>query len=260
MLTYENFFLIILISILGPIVGLLLLIFYNLLEKQVYVLEIEKKQIVLEKELETSRYIQLNQQIQPHFLFNALNSMLSLLRLKRYDGLTDAFEHMVLYLRSKYKETGPLYTLEEEITYTKHFIAIQQLRFGNRLSVRWEVDPRANKVLIIPYLIQTLVENACKHGVEMIETEACIFIAIRIGDENEITLTVSDNGPGFSSPPLLSNRGGIGLKNVQRRLELLFDSQTEIKFETIGQGEGAKITVVWPLTYEEEKKDENSYS
>ena len=91
MISYEHFFIIIIISILGPIVSLLSLIFFQLREAELNLLEIQNNRVLLEKELETSKYYQLSQEIQPHFLFNALNSLLSLLRLKKYDRINRRF-------------------------------------------------------------------------------------------------------------------------------------------------------------------------
>ncbi|WP_273127975.1 sensor histidine kinase [Metabacillus sp. HB246100] len=241
MITYESFFLIILFSIIGPVFGFLALIFYNLYEKQVSLLQVENRQITLEKELETSRYMQLNQQIQPHFLFNSLNSLYSLLRLEKYDKLSKAFEHMVLFLRSKYQEKDSLYPLVEEIDYTKHYLEIQQIRFGDRLTVNWEMDPGSKRALIIPYLLQTLVENAFKHGLEEIEGDLNLTILIERKHTQSVFLQVKDNGPGFKKGAVPIS--GIGLSNIQKRLNLLFgeEGQIEIHYDQYGH-----ISVQWP--------------
>ncbi|MBS4177778.1 sensor histidine kinase [Lederbergia citrea] len=248
MVSYESFFLLILISVLGPVVGLLTLIFFNAFERQVYLLEVENTQVLLEKELETSKYIQLNQQIQPHFLFNALNSMLGLIRLKKYDRLENVFEHMVLYLRSKYNEEKSLYTLREELDYTKHFIAIQQLRFGERLQVDWLIEEEIEEALIVPYVLQTLVENAFKHGIENIEGEGILQITIQSTDEQQLLLIVEDNGPGFQVNPL-SGKGGVGLMNITKRLKLLFGDEAKIDFLTSQREHGGKVVVSLPKIY-----------
>jgi two-component system sensor histidine kinase AlgZ len=246
MLSYESFFLIILISIIGPVIGLLALIFYNMLERQVYLLIVENKQIMLEKELETSRYMQLNHQIQPHFLFNALNSIYGLIRLKKYESLSQSFEHLVLYIRSKYQEKDTLYPLEKEISQTTHFLEIQKLRFGERLSIHWEIDTGLQQALVIPYLLQSLAENAFKHGIEMLEDEVVLEISIKKIVGGKIQLKVKDNGPGFQENPLSSIQNGIGLVNIKRRLNLLFGEGAQISFEF---GEGGSVIVDWPLIF-----------
>ncbi|MBS4201021.1 histidine kinase [Bacillus sp. FJAT-49732] len=251
MVSYESFFLLILISVLGPVVGLITLIFFNAFERQVYMLEVENTQVLLEKELETSKYIQLNQQIQPHFLFNALNSMLGLIRLKRYERLENVFEHMVLYLRSKYNEEKSLYTLREELEYTRHFIAIQQLRFGERLHVNWNVEEEIEEAMIVPYVLQTLVENAFKHGIESVEGEGILNITVRSTGEERLNLTVEDNGPGFKYHPLSGDyQVGVGLMNITKRLNLLFGEEAQIDFLLNNKKEtGGKVKVSLPKIF-----------
>ena len=248
MVSYENFFLFILISILGPVIGVLILIIFNTFEKQIYLLEVENTKVLLEKELETAKYVRLNQQIQPHFLFNALNSMFGLIRLKKYDRLSETFEHMVLYLRSKYEQEKTLYSLKEEIEYTKHFLAIQHLRFGERLRVEWHVEDGLNDILIVPYLLQTLVENAFKHGIEKLEAPGVVKIMIQSTDRRFL-ITVQDNGPGFTFNPLdEKNEIGVGLMNVSKRLQLLFGKEAYINFSMNDQQEerGGKVIVSLP--------------
>lgn len=263
MISYESFFILILASILGPIVGLLILIFYSGNEKKLYFLEVENRQVTLQKELEISRYLQLNQQIQPHFLFNALNSLLGLIRLKQYDRLTTSFEHMVLYLRSKYTNNDPLYPLQNEISYTNNYLEIQKLRFGHRLKIEWEIEGNLNKALVIPYLLQTLVENAFKHGLEMIEEEAELFIRIQLAELGQIRLIVEDNGPGFKENTdlisIVDTAGNVGLLNIKRRLTLLFPNQTSMTVRNSNDNGGAVVEVMWPycvtfpMTEEEER-------
>lgn len=230
MVSYEIFFFLILISILGPVIGMLILIIYNAFEKQIYLLEVEKTQVLLEKELETAKYIRLNQQIQPHFLFNALNSMFGLIRLKKYDRLAETFEHMVLYLRSKYNQEQTVYSLKDEVEYTKHFIAIQQLRFGERLQVKWQLESNLEEILVVPYLLQTLAENAFKHGIENVEGDGVVEIIIYTTDD-ELIIIVQDNGPGFTNHPSEEkSEVGIGLINVSKRLNLLFGDKAQLTF------------------------------
>ncbi|WP_166242004.1 sensor histidine kinase [Paenibacillus turpanensis] len=259
MISYESFFLLILVSILGPVIGFLVLIFYNSNEKRVYVLEMENRQVKLEKDLEISRYLQLSQQIQPHFLFNALNSLLGLVRLRQYERLSESFEHLALYLRSKYMDKEPLYPLSKEIEYTMHYLTIQQLRFGERLSVEWKVENGVEEALVIPYLLQTLVENAFKHGLEMTEEQAKLSINIGRLLEDRIFLYVKDNGPGFLKDPFAGEGGSeVGLRNIERRLSLLFGSQASIAIGNEAGAPGGAVTVVWPNSTQREGNNNES--
>lgn len=259
-ISYEMFFLIILISLLIPLIALLILIIFNTFEKQIYFLEVEKEHVMLEKELETAKYIELNQQIQPHFLFNALNSMYGLIRLREYDRLADSFEHMVLYLRSKYDSKRKVFPLKEEIKYTKHFIAIQQLRFGDRLNVYWDVEEGIEDVLVVPYLLQTLVENAFKHGIEKVEGKAVVKIVIKTVDDL-LHIEVTDNGPGFSKNSLENNNGvGTGLSNVSQRLKFIFGEESKLMITLASESahNGGKVTAILKKAYDEIELEDDS--
>lgn len=248
MISYETFFILILVSILGPIVSFSIFIFHIWHEREIYLLEMENHQIILEKELEISRYLQLNHQIEPHFLFNALNSLLGLIRLKQYDRLSESFENMVLYLRSNYKNKDPLYPLSDEISYTKNYLEIQKLRFGQRLKVEWLIGEGLTDAFIIPYLLQTLVENSFKHGLEMIEEKASLLIRIQLIGGNIVNLQVEDNGPGFKEDPFRDESNNrIGLRNIQRRLSLLFGNEAMLKTQNRNEGGGAIVEAMWPL-------------
>lgn len=262
MLSYEGFFILILISLLGPVIGLLFIIFYHMLEQKVYLLEMENRRVYLENELQKSEYMQLTQQIQPHFLFNALNSLLSLARLKRSDQLIPSFEHLILFLRYKYQTKRQLHPLYQEIDYTRHYLAIQQMRFGSRLQVQWVVDPILSNAVVPPYLLQTLVENAFKHGLELVEGQALLQIRLQTTEEDRspfARLTVQDNGPGFSRNPFqqeaasLDSRSGVGLSNIQKRLALLFPQQASLEILLNHDSlQGGTVIVKWPLLYEED--------
>ncbi|MGI2329074.1 sensor histidine kinase [Planococcus sp. YIM B11945] len=247
LVSYEQFFLIVIISILFPVISLVSLIFFQLKETEVNLLEIQKNRILLEKELETSKYYQLSQQIQPHFLFNALNTLLSLLKLKKYDQLTEGFEHMVLFLKYKYKVHTNLYPLAEEVKYTNHFLQIQKIRFGQRLDIQFSIDEELEDELTIPFLLQTLVENAFKHGIEMTESRPCL--AIQIEKEGSYgVMKVSDNGPGFSAGE--HERQGTGLKNIRERLQLIYGAEATLTLANNEKEKGACVTVSWPLAFE----------
>ncbi|ATW28084.1 sensor histidine kinase [Candidatus Formimonas warabiya] len=257
MVSYQLFFLITLISILGPVIGILLIVFNSMLEQEIHVLEIENRRIFLESELQKSEYLQLTQQIQPHFLFNTLNSLLSLARFKRLDQLIPSFEHLVLYLRYKYQVKCQLNPLDQEIDHTKHYLAIQHLRYGDRLQIEWQVEPGLDRAMIPSYLIQILVENAFKHGLEQVEERACLWITICkkvINQDNYVELVVQDNGPGFLYDPLeereddQDQKKGIGLTNIAKRINLLFSHQAKLEVVVNSSlHQGGMIKACWPL-------------
>ena len=113
----------------------------------------------------TARLTELQSRIRPHFLFNTLNSAIALVRAEPakaeslLEDLSDLFRHALV-------EQGESVTLAEEITLAQRYLAIEEVRFGHRLQVQWSLDPRTDNARLPPLLLQALVENAVKHGVE----------------------------------------------------------------------------------------------
>ncbi|WP_339060381.1 histidine kinase [Tepidibacillus marianensis] len=218
-----------------------------------------------------SEYQQLTQQIEPHFLFNALNSLLTLARLNRTSELIPMFENLVRFLRFTYQEKGQLHTVEKELSHTSNYLSIQKIRIGSRLNVYLDAEQLLNRALIPPYLLQTIVENAFKHGIEQIEGQAELKISLKmlINEGKEyIDLKVIDNGPGFTFDPigevkiapLNQQQYGIGLENLNKRLELLFSRNYLIEIDVVNEMHtGGSIRVVWPLLTSESlnQGDEN---
>ncbi|MDD2608752.1 MAG: histidine kinase [Giesbergeria sp.] len=175
----------------------------------------------------TARLTELQARIRPHFLFNTLNSAIALVRDEPakaealLEDLSDLF-------RSALTEQGEAVTLEEEITLAQRYIAIEQVRFGPRLQVQWQLDPQAGSALLPPLLLQPLVENAVKHGVEPCPQGGQVrvrtkrrgsWVRVRISN----TLPLPD--PSGHAPPPSTLGHGIALANVRARLLLLHDVQ-----------------------------------
>ncbi|TBL73314.1 sensor histidine kinase [Paenibacillus thalictri] len=254
MISFEGFTLLILLFILAPIVGAIILLFLFIFEKRIDLLENKAKKIELEKELQQALYSQLNQQIQPHFLFNSLNVILTLARLKRNEELVRALEVFSQFLKFKYKTDEPMIPLREEIRYTEYYIEIQKLRFGARLSIAMECEERLKQAFIPPFVLQTIVENAFKHGLERKVGDVSLNVRFYHKDENAY-LTVLDNGPPDSpadEPPEPGGtteqleKSGYGLDNIRRRLHLCFADQADLTMRFI-QGSGTEVHVKWPF-------------
>jgi sensor histidine kinase YesM len=246
MISFDTFTALIMMFILAPIVGAITLLFMFSFEKRIDLLENRNKKIALEKELQQSLYNQLNQQIQPHFLFNALNVILSLARLKRTEELVRALEHLAAVLKFKYQTTEQLILLQQELTYTEHYIEIQKLRFGSRLQVSIECEPELKNCLILPFLIQTLVENAFKHALEKKTGEAILHIRL-FSERETAVLQVIDNGAaGIGKHVDSTGTSGHGLNNIRRRLSLLFENQGVLTMKP-GEEKGTVAEVRWPL-------------
>ena len=173
----------------------------------------------------TARLAELQARIRPHFLFNTLNSAIALVRAEPaqaealLEDLSDLFRHALV-------EQGETATLGEEIQLAQRYLAIEQVRFGERLRVQWLLDPNADGAHLPPLLLQPLVENAVKHGVEPSRHGGKLRIATqRRGDRVVVRITNTLPAPHEGST---STRGhGIALDNVRARLALLHDVQAQ---------------------------------
>ncbi|MBP3980487.1 MAG: histidine kinase [Gammaproteobacteria bacterium] len=174
----------------------------------------------------TARLAELQSRIRPHFLFNTLNSAIALVRAEPakaeslLEDLSDLFRHALV-------EQGESVTLAEEITLAQRYLAIEEVRFGQRLQVQWSLDPRTDNAHLPPLLLQPLVENAVKHGVEPSARGGKLRVLTELRGSRvvvRITNTLPDTNTRTHGMP----RGhGIALDNVRARLALLHDVQGE---------------------------------
>ncbi len=171
----------------------------------------------------SARLAELQSRIRPHFLFNTLNSAIALVRAEPakaealLEDLSDLF-------REALKDSGEPVRLVQEIELAKRYLAIEQVRFGERLRVQWALDPEADDALLPPLLLQPLVENAVRHGVEPSDKGADVRISTqRRGSMVVIKVTNTvPNGQGEQGH-------GLALRNVRERLNLLHDVQSQFR-------------------------------
>lgn len=175
----------------------------------------------------------LQAQIEPHFFFNTLNSIVALHDTDS-DLMLKLIEQFGFFLREKFKfqNAGELVPLEDELTLVQSYLFIEKTRFGERLQVQWEMeDPKHME--IPPYTIQPLVENAVAHG--LMKRSQGGMITIRITHHKDYTeVSVADNGVGMKDPHPLKETGdhsscGIGLRNVDLRLKRLYGKGLHIE-------------------------------
>lgn len=171
----------------------------------------------------TAQLALLQAKIRPHFLFNSLNSAIALVATEPHKAeqllhdLSDLF-------RATLAEPRSTIPLGEEVELAKRYLAIEQLRFGPRMQVRWNIDPEVLTLPVPPLVLQPLVENAVKHGVEPAEAGAQIRISVHRHRKNYAMLTVTNTQAGPSAPGL-----GMALANVRHRLQLLYDMDFQME-------------------------------
>jgi two-component system sensor histidine kinase AlgZ len=181
---------------------------------------------VLSHSLHDARLHVLRARIRPHFLFNTINAVLSIVRAEPKRAET-ALEDMSDLFRMAMAEPQDLVQLRQEIQLGKQYIALEQLRMGERLQVEWLVDA-PDDALIPPLLLQPLLENAVYHGIESLPEGGSIRIELhRSGDE----LSIKVENPCTVREAVLHTGNRMALQNIRERLELLFDVEARYHVE-----------------------------
>ena len=184
-------------------------------------------------------------EMQPHFLFNALHSISSLIHSDPRAAnetlvlVSDMLRHAVDTARI---QEVPL---RDELAILRLYTQIQQVRFGERLRLTWEVDDAALDAAVPHMLLQPLVENAIKHGLEAHSSAGRIVIGAR-QDSDMLRLSIRDDGPGHHVPS--PRRGaGLGIANVRTRLAQLYGDRHSFRIASAGGG-GTEVTIRFPFT------------
>ncbi len=204
----------------------------------------ERKLEEQERLLAEARLAALTSQINPHFLFNTLNSVSSLIR-------TDPNQARVMVvrlskvLRKLLRKHESFATLRDELSFIEDYLSIEVIRFGDKLRFEKDIAPEALDMLVPSMLLQPLVENSIKHGLgNKVEGGSIRIVAQRSG--NKLSVIVEDDGVGIPESKLntLLDRG-IGVTNVNERLKVLFGSEYRMWVES-RPGEGTRIQIELP--------------
>jgi len=215
---------------------------------QLFQLEKEKslrsEALAQEAQLRMLRY-----QLNPHFLFNTLNAISTLVLDKSTDQANQMLTKLSKFLRYSL-DHSPLdrVTFAHELETSKLYLDIEKVRFGERMQIDISVDDEAPNALVPSMLLQPLIENSIKHGLSRLEEGGRISIAARV-DADQLILTVADNGPGIPEALLddsLSRFTGVGLMNVRNRLKEMYGANQEFTFAN-GDPAGCLATVTLPF-------------
>jgi two-component system, LytTR family, sensor kinase len=206
----------------------------------------EQKRLLLEARLDA-----LQRQINPHFLFNTLNSIASLVRIKP-ELAREMTVKLANILRALLKDHDSFVPLSDELKFTDDYLDIEVVRFGaDKLRVEKEIDPRTLHVPVPSILLQPLIENSIKHGLEPRIHGGAITIRSRLQGDR-VLIEVADDGVGITAGPANSVRSsgsgkgaGIGMKNVRERLEVLYGTQA--RFTVVSNpGRGTLVAIEIP--------------
>jgi len=207
----------------------------------------EQKRLLLEARLDA-----LQRQINPHFLFTTLNSIASLVRVKP-EMARQMTVKLANILRALLKDHDTYVPLSEELQFTDDYLDIEVVRFGaEKLRVKKEIDPRTLAVLVPSILLQPLIENSIKHGLEPRIHGGTVTLRSQL-DGDRVRIEVADDGVGMGNRPdsALHRAGaGIGMKNVQERLEVLYGNQAHFSIVS-NPGRGTLVTIEIPANLPE---------
>lgn len=201
--------------------------------------ERERRALELDARLAEARLHALRMQIQPHFLFNSLNALAALIH-KDPDAADEMLAGLAAFLRLTLEEaTGQETELGRELEFARHYLAIEQVRFGERLRYVIDVPAELHGGRLPALALQPIIENAVRHGIESRTESGVVSVrAERQGDR--LIVTVEDNGPGFAD----SVREGVGLRNTRSRLHELYGDGASLSWKSEG-GTQVEIAVPW---------------
>jgi two-component system, LytTR family, sensor kinase len=205
--------------------------------------ERERRALQLETQLTKAQLEALKNQLHPHFLFNTLNTISALLH-RDVESADRVVSRLGDLLRLSLQEGQQEVTLRQELTFLQHYLDIQHTRFQDRLSFVQRVDPETLDAMVPSLILQPLVENAVRHGIEPRSTPGQITISAR-RDNGQLTLEVGDNGQGVQSAKT-AGCAGIGLANTRARLEQLYGTKHRFTFANRVEG-GVLVTMEFPF-------------
>jgi sensor histidine kinase YesM len=196
----------------------------------------------LQRKLTEARLRALQQQIEPHFLFNTLNAVSALAQEGDVNGTVKTLALLGDLLRETLHRNEPVVTMAQELELLERYLAIQRVRLEERLEVRMHIDREVLAAETPTFLLQPLVENAIRHGIARESKIGCIeIVAQRSG--RRVHASVTDNGQGIGPHPL---QPGTGLSNCLARLQHLYGRDYSFRLAAAPNG-GARADVEWPF-------------
>ncbi len=224
----------------------------NSLINDVYKLELQKKNLELERVRAELNYLQ--SQMNPHFLFNTLNALHVVSVKNNYSAITDVLKYLSKTLRRLLSWKDDLVTIEEELSFTEMYLKIEKFRFCDKFEYRMNVNSNLLGYKLPKMSLQPLVENACVHGLQTIKGVGIVEIVIS-PHEKGMLVSVKDNGTGMTDEKLeelilnMSSEDecglSIGIRNVYRRLSLYYGDQITLNIES-RLNEGTTVSFIIP--------------
>ncbi len=201
----------------------------------------------LQRQLSAAHLRALQMQLEPHFLFNTLNAITTLVELGRQQEAAAMLAHLNAILKSTLARTTPeKVPLSQELEIVESYLAIEQVRFADRLRIEFKVEPAALDGLVPCFLLQPIVENAIRHGIARYENEGLVEASAR-REGDQLRLRIRDTGPaqqiGQQTNQIAGN--GIGLSNTRERLVHFYRDAFAMKAEPLDAG-GFEVDITIP--------------
>ncbi len=223
--------------------------FYILLEEQ------SDRLLRLEAQASNAQLAMLRYQLNPHFLFNTLNSISTLVLLKQTDRANAMLSRLSSFLRyTLVNEPTAMVTISQEVETLKLYLEIEKMRFEDRLRAHFEVDPGCARALLPSLLLQPLIENAIKYAVSPQEEGADINIEVR-RQANRVIINVVDTGPGADAQYTIraEQSTGVGLANIRDRLAQAYGDNQRFETQSDATG-GFRVFIEIPYQIEIEER------
>jgi two-component system, LytTR family, sensor kinase len=210
--------------------------------------EQELRAAALSAELATAQLSALRAQLHPHFLFNALNAAVGLVRAREPEEGVRVLTHLSELLRHLLQDAASQeIPLQEELALLDRYVAIERARFGERMTTSIDATDGLGKALVPSLVLQPLVENAVRHAVARREAPVHVRVAM-FAESDRLHLRVSDDGPGLPAGWTLDHATGVGLKNTRARLAALYGAGGSLEVAR-ADGGGVRADVIIPLRW-----------
>lgn len=203
---------------------------------------------VREKYLREVELKSLFSQINPHFLYNTLDTIIWMAEFKDTEKVVAITKSLAQFFRLSLSKGSQMIPLHQEIDHVAQYLYIQEQRYGDHLTYAFDIDPMLNEILVPKIILQPIVENAIYHGIKLLPSPGKITISAKQYNDKDMLITISDNGVGYSpnhtktTSETTTKLGGVGLENVNNRLKLIYGDAYGLTIESeIGKGTIIKL-------------------
>lgn len=244
----QELWVILLIYWLAVIAGYVIRNLIHLHEREQEAAELALQKSRLESSLRQAELETLRTRLNPHFLFNCLQNI-AVLTQENPKTANQMLTRLGELLRNALRgDARPETSLESEISLTKSYVAVEKVRFGERLSVLFDIAPETQSALVPTFLLQPLIENAILHGLRGISSGGAILVRSAV-ETDRLVLTVTDNGNGLPVTGMSDLETGVGLTSTCERLQGMYPEHHSFTIRTRPEG-GTEVLLVLPLRHD----------